>query len=98
MVTCKLSGKEVNTFNATMLVNEEYGRSLASPLTYFVTADETIYNFQSYPEISSISHNASSEAGGQFVDIDGLYFYSDENLPAEIEIGGKKNFNLKNST
>jgi hypothetical protein len=87
-LTCKLVGKEVNTFNATMLVNEENGRSLASPSTYFVTSDEKIYNFLAYSEISSLSTNASSEAGGNFIDIHGLYFYSDEYLPAEIEIGG----------
>ena len=71
-----------------MLVSEEYGRSLSSGDTYLVTPDEKIYNFQSFPQIHNVSQNSGSNNGGTNLDIHGLYFYSDENLPASIEIGG----------
>ena len=45
---CKLDNSEVSVFNTTLLISEEYGRSLASASLYYVTSDEKIYNFQSY--------------------------------------------------
>jgi hypothetical protein len=83
-LTCKLNGKEVNKFNATILVNEDNGRSIVAANKYFISPDERIYNFLSYPEITSLSVNASGEAGGNYVKINGLYFYSEDYLQAEI--------------
>ncbi len=64
---------------------------------YFISPDERIYNFLSYPEITSLSVNARGDAGGNYVKINGLYFYSDDYLQAELAIGGKiyKNYTRK---
>ena len=43
-----MDNSEVNAFNTSVLVQEEYGRSVALPSIYYVTPDEQIYNFQSY--------------------------------------------------
>ena len=45
---CKLENSEVGVFNTTLLVSEEYGRSVAASAMYFVTPDEKIYNYQSF--------------------------------------------------
>ena len=39
---------KTGVFNVSMLVTNEYGRSLVSANLYRVSADEKLYNFQSY--------------------------------------------------
>ena len=41
-------------------------------------------------EINIISTNTGSVMGGTILSIYGYYFYSDDNLPAIIQVGGKK--------
>ena len=41
-------------------------------------------------EITSVQPNAGSVLGSTFLTIYGKYFYSDDNLPADIRIGGKQ--------
>ena len=48
LLYCKLDNSEVGIFNTTMLVSENYGRSLASPSIFYATPDEKLYNYQSY--------------------------------------------------
>lgn len=45
---CKLKGETVGLFNGTMIVSEDYGRSLSDPASFFVTPDESIYNYQTF--------------------------------------------------
>lgn len=40
-------------------------------------------------EISAVSPQTGSTAGGTYVTLNGLYFYSDTSVPAVIEIGGQ---------
>ncbi|CAF0710276.1 unnamed protein product [Brachionus calyciflorus] len=89
-ITCKLEGSEINVFNASMLVSEQYGRSLTSRDAFFVSPDERIYNFQSYPELSNVSPQTGSVLGETYLTLIGSYFYHDQSLPAQIEIGGTK--------
>lgn len=87
-LVCRFEGKEINYFNSTILVSEEFGRSKIVPQNFFVSPDEQIYNFNSYPVIKSISHSSGSVLGGTQMTIKGSYFYSDEYLPAKIDISG----------
>ena len=88
-LTCRLGGTEVNVYNFSMLINEQFGRSKMPPSTYLVSPDEKIYNFQTYSQIDDISIKKGSKAGGQMLTLSGSYFYNGGNLPIEIEIGGK---------
>ena len=45
---CLIFKPEVNYFNASILVSNEYGRSLAAPNTFYVSPDDNLYNFQTY--------------------------------------------------
>ena len=46
-------------------------------------------------EITSLSANSASLLGGLVLNIEVTYFYSDDELPAIIEVGGKDFFYLK---
>ena len=113
---CKLDSTEINVYNTSMLVSEEYGRSQTSRSAYLITPDEKIYNFQTYPgfilhlylkynfiwnflfkkksiyknkiEIKNITPQVGSVLGGTHLSLFGSYFYSDDNLPAQIDIAG----------
>ena len=89
-LVCKLEGQEVNMFNASVLVSEEFGRSLASSSIFYISADEKIHNFESYAQIDHINYQNGSINGGQKLTITGNYFYSDEFLKADIKIGNEK--------
>jgi hypothetical protein len=45
---CKLGGAYIGLFNASILVDQDNGRSLTLGSNYLVTADEQIYNFLTY--------------------------------------------------
>ena len=45
---CQLPRPEVNYYNASILVSNEYGRSLVSPSQFFVAPNDTLYNYQTY--------------------------------------------------
>ena len=45
---CQLKKPEVSYFNASILVNNQYGRSLAVPTTYLVSPNDNLYHFQTY--------------------------------------------------
>jgi hypothetical protein len=47
-LTCGLVNTVVGPLNATLLVDSQYGRSLAAPNLYYVTPDEQIYNYEAY--------------------------------------------------
>ena len=45
---CNLEKPEVAYYKATILVTNQYGRSLALPNIFFVGPDQSIYNFETY--------------------------------------------------
>lgn len=47
-LVCKEYKPEINYFNASMLVSNEYGRSLVSSTAFYVSPEDTLYNFQTY--------------------------------------------------
>ncbi len=47
-IRCKLDRSEVGIYNASILINGEFGRSLTSNTAYYITPDEKPYNFLSY--------------------------------------------------
>ncbi|CAF0756351.1 unnamed protein product [Brachionus calyciflorus] len=85
---CKLEGSEINFFNGSVLVSEQYGRSLTSRNAYLVSPDEKFYNFRTYPEIKSLTPSNGSVEGGTYLTIIGSHFYHDEYLKADIKIAG----------
>jgi hypothetical protein len=46
---------KIGVFNVSMLVTNQYGRSLVSPNLYRVSANENLYTFQSYAGMTFIS-------------------------------------------
>ena len=40
-------------------------------------------------ELSKISTNVGSLAGGTYLTIQGAFLYTDSNVPADIKVGGK---------
>jgi hypothetical protein len=51
-MVCKADRPEINYFNATILVNNQYGRSLVSPNKFYVSPNDNLYNFQTYARIN----------------------------------------------
>ena len=47
-MTCSLNKPEINYYNASMLVNTQFGRSLNNPDILFVSPNDNLYNFQTY--------------------------------------------------
>jgi hypothetical protein len=45
---CKSENEEIGVFNVSMLVSEQYGRSLTAPENFFVTPNEMLYNVENY--------------------------------------------------
>ena len=46
---CKLEGAEVNYLNGTIIVDQDFGRSLVDGSDFLVSGEEKIYNFMTYP-------------------------------------------------
>ncbi|CAF2963963.1 unnamed protein product [Rotaria sp. Silwood2] len=88
-LTCKFEDNEVGLFNISMLVTNEYGRSLTSSNLYRVSADENLYTFQSYAIISNVIPNSGSTQGGTLLTINGNYFSNSANYPLVVQIGGQ---------
>lgn len=99
---CKLEKAEVGYFIASMLVTNEYGRSVTNPDIFYVAPNQKLYNFQSFAEIDSISPQLGSTEGGTRITITGKYLYTDDNVPAMIDIAGTPcevvSFDMKNLT
>ncbi|CAF3637436.1 unnamed protein product [Rotaria sp. Silwood1] len=88
-LTCNFEDNEVGLFNVSMLITNEYGRSLTSSNLYRVSADENLYTFQSYAVISSVTPNSGSTQGGTTLTISGNYFSSSANYPLVVKVGGQ---------
>jgi len=84
-----LQKKNLGVFNISMLVTNEYGRSLTSSSLYRVSADEEIYTFQSYAVVSSVSPSSGSTAGGTTVTINGNYFDDSTQYPLVVKVGNE---------
>ena len=50
-LVCQLNKPEVNYFNSSMLVNNDFGRSITSSNLFYVSPDQNLYNFQTYAGI-----------------------------------------------
>jgi hypothetical protein len=87
-----LIATQVDKFNVTMLVSNEFGRSLTSANQFLVSSDEVLYNFQTYAQTSSVSSNSGSVNGGNQLTLNGLFYYNDAANPAQVLIGGTTNF------
>ncbi|CAF3592631.1 unnamed protein product [Rotaria sordida] len=88
-LTCKFEDNEVGLFNISMIVTNEYGRSLTSSNLYRVSADENLYTFQSYAVISNVMPNSGSTQGGTILTISGNYFSNSATYPLVVKIGGE---------
>lgn len=47
-LTCLLTKAEVGYFNASILVNNQFGRSLANKNLFYVSPDDNLFNYQTY--------------------------------------------------
>lgn len=86
---CRLDKPEIGYFRASMLVTNEYGRSKNLDKMSYVSPDENVYNFQTYAQVDSVSPQTGSILGGTKVTVIGKYLYTDDNVPAKIEIAGQ---------
>ena len=50
-MVCLANRPEINYFNASILVNNQYGRSLVNPNRFYVSPNDNLYNFQTYARI-----------------------------------------------
>jgi hypothetical protein len=51
----------IGIFNASMLVTNQYGRSLVSSNLYRVSANEKLYHFQSYAGLFNLFSNTKNK-------------------------------------
>ncbi|CAF1092534.1 unnamed protein product, partial [Didymodactylos carnosus] len=84
---CNFEGSEVGLFNLSMLVSNQYGRTLANSNLFQVSGSEQLYNFQSYAAITSVSPNNGSTQGGTVLTINGQYFDDSTQYPIQINVG-----------
>ena len=47
-LTCQANKPEISYFNVSMLVSNQYGRSVVSPSAFLVSPDDSLYNFQTF--------------------------------------------------
>ncbi|XP_053372850.1 fibrocystin-L-like [Mercenaria mercenaria] len=73
-IKCKTKGTSVGFFNASFLIDQHYGRSVAADNLYRLSYKDQIYMYQIYTEITGISHSSGSVAGGLSLTIFGKYF------------------------
>ncbi|XP_052286416.1 fibrocystin-L-like [Dreissena polymorpha] len=78
-LTCKYKGTSVGFYNASFILEAPFGRSLANAQVYRVSYNDQLYMYQSYTNITSISHSSGSTAGGLVLTIHGSHF--DNRLP-----------------
>ncbi|CAL1525941.1 unnamed protein product, partial [Lymnaea stagnalis] len=91
-LTCKAEGTFIGISNISFLVSNAYGRSLPLERTKKVYSTG-IGMYQTFTEISGLSQNQGSTAGGTRLTIRGRYF--DETVaPVQVLIGGRKLFKL----
>ncbi len=53
-VICRLERAEIGLYNASLLVNGEYGRSLTDPSLYLISPNDQPYNYLSYSRMIRI--------------------------------------------
>ena len=53
---CSLVNTVVGALNASLIVDSQYGRSVAASNLYYVLPDETIYNFEAYARKNILFH------------------------------------------
>ncbi|CAF3954248.1 unnamed protein product [Rotaria sp. Silwood2] len=86
---CNFEGTEVGIFNLSMLVTNEYGRSLVNSNLYRVSATGDLYTFQSYAVISNVTPNQGSIEGGTNLAIYGNYFSDSQQYLLVVKIGNE---------
>ncbi|CAF1377186.1 unnamed protein product, partial [Adineta steineri] len=86
---CFFEGTEVGLFNISVLVTNQYGRTLVNSNLYRISANEKLYNFQSYAVISSVSPTSGSTQGGTILTITGNFFSTNVAYPLIVNVGGQ---------
>ncbi|XP_031760464.1 fibrocystin-L [Xenopus tropicalis] len=87
-LTCRYSGTYVGHLNISFILDSNYGRSLPSLATYFVSSLNKITMFQTYAEITGISPSVGSTEGGTIITITGSNF-DQTDAPARVLVGGQ---------
>ncbi|CAM2722167.1 unnamed protein product [Rotaria socialis] len=86
---CNFDSNEVGIFNISMIVTNEYGRSMVRSDLYRISATGQYYNFQTYGIVSNVSPTAGSTAGGTTLVISGQYFSSSTQYPIVVYVAGE---------
>ncbi|XP_018426208.1 PREDICTED: fibrocystin-L [Nanorana parkeri] len=88
-MVCNATGTYVGHHNISFILDSNYGRSLPSLSTYFVSSLNKIAMFQTYAEITRIFPASGSIQGGTVITISGQYF-DETDLPARVLVGGQE--------
>ncbi|KAM4688908.1 fibrocystin-L [Discoglossus pictus] len=86
-MVCKLTGTYIGHHNVSFILDNNFGRSLPSLATYFVSSVNKIAMFQTFADITGISQSSGSTQGGTILTITGHYF-DQTNSPAKVLVGG----------
>jgi hypothetical protein len=54
-MVCKANKPEINYFNASIIISNQYGRSLVSSNKFYVSPNDNLYNFQTYARKLSLN-------------------------------------------
>ncbi|XP_053571903.1 fibrocystin-L [Bombina bombina] len=92
-MVCKSTGTYVGHQNVSFILDSNYGRSLPSIATYFVSSINKMTMFQTYAEVLSVSPSVGSVQGGAIITITGRFF-DQTNSPAKVLVGGQECQNL----
>ncbi|CAF1349598.1 unnamed protein product, partial [Rotaria sp. Silwood1] len=82
---CNFDSNEVGT----MIVTNEYGRSMVRSDLYRISATGQFYNFQTYAIVSSVSPTMGSIEGGTTLVVNGQYFSHTTQYPIIVLVAGE---------
>ncbi|CAF1415369.1 unnamed protein product [Rotaria magnacalcarata] len=86
---CNFDSDEVGIFNISMIVTNEYGRSMVPSNLYRVSATNQLYVFQTYATISSVLPAMGSTQGGTTLIISGQSFSQSVQYPIVVNVAGQ---------
>ncbi|CAF3300635.1 unnamed protein product [Rotaria sp. Silwood2] len=86
---CNFDSNEVGVFNISMIVTNEYGRSMVRSDLYRISATGQLYNFQTYAIVSSVSPTMGSIEGGTTLVVSGQYFSHTTQYPIIVQVAGE---------
>ncbi|WAR05573.1 PKHL1-like protein, partial [Mya arenaria] len=70
---CKHRGSSIGFYNTSYIIDSPYGRSMANSQIYRMSYNDQIYLFQTYTNITSLSHSSGSTTGGLRLRIHGSF-------------------------